>query len=419
MRGSLALAALLLLGACSGGAAGHGSVLPITRGSSDTGSALPGDTGSALPGDTGSALPGDTGSALPGDTGSALPGLSVNVCSQSVPAGQAACLAQQNLDIVPVPNAQADPLTIKGFQPKDLQQAYHLPAGGGGQLVAVIDAYDNPMVELDLATYRATFGLPPCTTANGCFQRVNQSGGTAYPAPDTAWGKETALDVEMVSAACPNCKILLVEANSASIDDLGAAVDRAVAMGAHVVSNSYAAPEWAQETAEEAHYNHPGVAETVSSGDGGIGATYPASSAHVTAVGGTILTGSNGAYTENSGWKYTGRGCSQFIAKPSWQRSWKCSGRASVDVGALADPASGVAVYDSFTDSGQVGGWMVLGGTSVGAPLVASAYALANDLGSINDASRLYKRWSQLHDVPPAGWDYVSGLGSPNGVGAF
>ena len=308
---------------------------------------------------------------------------------------------------------------IKGFQPADLQAAYHLPAAQSGQTVAIVDAYDNPTAELDLAVYRSTFGLPECSTANGCFRKVNQSGQTTYPVANAAWGKEIALDVQMVSAACPNCKILLVEANSASLDDLAAAVDEAVALGAHVVSNSYAAPEWADEVKLESHFNHPGVAITVASGDSGVGATYPASSAYVTAVGGTILTGSNGAYTENSGWKNSGRGCSQYIAKPAWQNKWYCRNRATNDAAAVADQASGVAVYDSFADPGMQHGWSVVGGTSVGAPLVAAAYALANDIGSMNSAGRLYARWRMLHDVPPAGWDYINGLGSPNGVGAF
>ncbi|GAC1389509.1 MAG: peptidase S8 [Vulcanimicrobiaceae bacterium] len=416
----LALAVVVTLAGCSGG--GTSSQVPYSnasRAAHDTGSALPGDTGSALPGDTGSALPGDTGSALPGDTGSALPGNVATVCSAVSQTGQARCLAQQNLDILPVPNAQADPLTIKGYQPKDLQAAYRLPAGQPGQTIAVVDAFDNPAVEADLAIYRATFGLPPCTIANGCFQKVNQQGQPAnFPAANTAWGKEIALDVEMISATCPNCRIVLVEANSASVDDLGASVDRAVALGATVVSNSYAASEWSGEVAEEQHYNHPGIAQTVSSGDEGIGATYPASSQYVTAVGGTVLTGTSGAYSE-SGWKYSGRGCSQYIAKPHWQAGWYCKTRATVDVAAIADPGSGVAVYDTFVDSGQIGGWVVLGGTSVGAPIIAAAYALAGDFGTQSDASRLYRRWTMLHDVPPAGWDYVTGLGSPNGVGAF
>ncbi|MDQ6930191.1 MAG: peptidase S8 [Candidatus Eremiobacteraeota bacterium] len=385
----------------------------------DAPSALPGDAPSALPGDAPSALPGDAPSALPGDAPSALPGTSRNVCAAAAP-GQASCLAILNLDIAPVANPNANPLTIKGFAPKDLLAAYHLPAGGAGRTVAIVDAYDDPTVEADLAVYRTTFGLTPCTSRNGCFRKVNQAGVAAsYPVPDVNWAKEIALDVDMVSASCPACNILLVEANSASIDDLGASVDKAVTLGANTVSNSYAATEWADEINEEKHFNHVGIAVTVASGDSGIGATYPAASRYVTAVGGTVLTGGKGAYNENSGWKNTGRGCSQFISKPWWQANFKCSGRAMTDVAAVADPASGVAAYDSFVPPGQSGGWMVFGGTSVGAPIIASAYALANDFTGRNSAARLYSRYKLLHDVPPVGWDYVTGVGSPKGVGAF
>jgi len=325
----------------------------------------------------------------------------------------------QNLDIPVLADAHGDPLMIKGYGPNDIRAAYHLPAGGNGMTVAIVDAYDDPLVESDLAVYRATFGLMPCTTQNGCFRKVNQIGATSYPQADIAWAKEIALDVDMVSAACPACKILLVEANTSNLDDLGAAVDRAVALGANAVSNSYAAQEYPDEIKTEAHFNHVGVPITVSSGDGGPGATYPAASRYVTAVGGTVMTGSSGSYHETAGWNNTGRGCSTYIGKPWWQSHFKCVGRAMTDVSALADPASGVAVYDSFVSPGQTGGWAVLGGTSVGAPIVASAYALANDFAGRNSAARLYWRYQYLNDVPPAGWDYITGLGSPNGVGAF
>ncbi|MFN2528945.1 MAG: peptidase S8 [Candidatus Baltobacteraceae bacterium] len=327
----------------------------------------------------------------------------------------------QNLDVPVLADANANALTIKGYEPKDLRSAYHIPDGGSDKTVAIVDAYDNPLVESDLAVYRAAFNLPACTTQNGCFRKVNQGGNSAaYPAPDAAWAKEIALDVEMVSATCPACKILLVEANSSSIDDLGASVDEAVTLGASAVSNSYAAPEYSGELASEQHFNHVGVAVTASSGDNGIGATYPAASLYVTAVGGTIMSGSNGSYAETGGWKNTGRGCSLYIRKPWWQANFQqCTGRAMTDVSALADPASGVAVYDTFTNAGQSGGWMVLGGTSVGAPIIASAYALAADFSGRNSAARLYWRHQYLTDVPPAGYDYPTGNGSPNGLGAF
>ena len=426
------LAAVLIAG-CSGKSSGvvpsGPSRLPsdtVMASPGDTVMASPGDTIMASPGDTIMASPGDTIMASPGDTVMASPGIvtfaltgnSRPLCAQPVAPGQSACLVHQNVDIVPVPNAQADPLTIKGYQPKDLQAIYHLNAAGGGT-VAIVDAFDNPSVEADLAIYRSTFGLPACTTLNGCFRKVNQSGASgAYPVANTAWGAEIALDVEMVSAICPACHILLVEANSASIDDLGASVDTAVAAGANAVSNSYAAPEWSGETAEESHYTHTGVPITASSGDSGRGATYPAASPHVTGVGGTVVTGSAGAYTENRAWNKAGYGCSAYFYRPHWQYPY-CHGREIPDVSAIADPASGVAVYDTFVDSGQLGGWQVFGGTSVGAPIIASIYAIAHDYGAAAAGWGVYAKQAQLHPVGAAGYHFGSGLGSPNGAGAF
>lgn len=442
----LSLVVLIGLGACSAGSNTHSatpSALPHVLGRTDavTGqpgdavsgqpadavSGVPGDAVSGQPGDAVSGVPGDAVTGQPGDAvsgvpgaASALPGKSQNLCAAPSAPGQASCLAIENIDVPEVPNPNADPLTIKGYAPKDIRAAYRLPDGPLGKTVAIVDAYDSPTVEADLAVYRAAFGLPACTSQNGCFRKVNQSGADgSYPSADAAWGTEIALDVDMVSAACPACKILLVEAGSANLDDLGASVDKAVALGASAVSNSYYASEYAGEVQEEPHYNHIGVPITVSSGDDGIGATYPAASRYVTAVGGTIMTGNNGAYQETAGWQQTGRGCSQYISKPWWQKQFKCTGRAMTDVSALADPANGVAVYDSFSRPGHLGGWMVVGGTSVGAPLIASAYALAADFGTRNSAARLYMRYKELNDVPPVGWDYTTGLGSPNGVTAF
>src|SRR5207247_5156877 len=137
--------------------------------------------------------------------------------------------------------------------------------------------------------YRSQFGLPDCTTANGCFKKVDQNGGTSYPTPNSAWAQEISLDLDMASAICPNCKIVLVEADSSSFSDLAAAVDEAVAQGATQVSNSYGNGEFKGEDTYESHYNHSGVAVTVSSGDSGYGAEFPASSQYMTAVGGTTL----------------------------------------------------------------------------------------------------------------------------------
>src|SRR5262249_48142693 len=157
-----------------------------------------------------------------------------------------------------------------------------------------VDAFDDANAESDLGVYRAQFGLPPCTTANGCFRKVDQNGGTNYPRGDRGWAEEISLDLDMVSAICPNCKILLVEANTSSFANLATAVDTAARLGANVISNSYGGGEYANEVSDESHFNHPGVAVTVSSGDSGFGAEFPAASQYVTAVGGTTLTRQGG-----------------------------------------------------------------------------------------------------------------------------
>ncbi|MFE3651295.1 S8 family serine peptidase [Streptomyces sp. NPDC059152] len=327
-----------------------------------------------------------------------------------------------------------------GFGPGDLQSAYNLPqSGGSGQTVAIIDANDDPNAEQDLATYRSQYGLPECSTANGCFQKVDQNGGTSYPVPDAGWAGEISLDVDMVSASCPSCHILLVEANSASMDDLGAAVNRAVTMGAKFVSNSYGGPEDSTDTtSDEQYFNHPGVAITVSSGDSGYGVEYPAASQYVTAVGGTSLQqdGSARGWSESvwgssAGGEGAGSGCSQYDAKPAWQKDTGCAKRTVADVASVADPATGLAVYDSY----QASGWNVYGGTSASAPFIAGVYALAGTPGaSDTPASYPYSHASALNDVTSGsngscspsylctagdGYDGPTGLGTPNGTAAF
>ncbi len=251
-----------------------------------------------------------------------------------------------------------------GLGPLDLLAAYALPgigAGfGAGRTVAVVDAYDLPTAESDLAAYRSQFGLPSCTSANGCFRKVDENGGTNYPIANSGWGGEIALDIEMVSAVCPSCSILLVEARSASMLDLGASVNTAAALGAIAISNSYLGPESSNEHSyDSAYYDHPGIAVTASSGDGGYGVGYPAASPYVVAVGGTSLSAatSSRGWTETA-WSGAGSGCSRYEAKPAWQQDVGCSMRTVADVSAVADPNTGVAVYSV----GQ-GGWVVFGGT--------------------------------------------------------
>src|SRR4029079_11160136 len=295
-----------------------------------------------------------------------------HACSTAVPHRLAHCDALVRTDRgakAVQPNALP-----AGLGPADLQSAYKLPSAtaGSGQTVAIVDAQDDPTAESDLATYRSTYGLPACTTANGCFKKVNQNGVQgSYPPANTGWAGEISLDVDMVSAACPNCKILLVEANSPSIANLGTSVNRAVTMGAKFVSNSYGGGESSGETTwDTSYYRHNGVAVTASTGDNGYGVSYPASSPYVTAVGGTSLTrdGSSRGWGE-SAWSGAGSGCSAYEAKPSFQSSVTtgCTRRAVADVSAVADPNTGVAVYQTYGGSG----WAVYGGGEATGPLHA------------------------------------------------
>lgn len=325
-----------------------------------------------------------------------------------------------------------------GYGPADLQAAYALPSttAGGGVTVAIVDAYDDPDAERDLAVYRAQFRLPPCTTANGCFTKVDQRGGTDLPAADPGWAEEISLDLDMVSAVCPNCHLLLVEADSASIANLGAAVDTAVALGADAVSNSYGGPDM-KDAYYGRHYHHEGVAITASAGDNGYGVSYPASSKWVTAVGGTTLrrSGVHRGFTETA-WTGSGSGCSAYNTT-TWQPATTtgCEGRAVADVSAVADPATGVAVYDSEDFQGA-SGWLTFGGTSASSPIVAATFALAGNASEVSDGSYLWSHHAStsLWDIGSGsngtcptpqwctagtGWDGPTGWGTPNGTAAF
>ncbi|HUX32961.1 MAG TPA: S8 family serine peptidase, partial [Gemmatimonadaceae bacterium] len=244
---------------------------------------------------------------------------------------------------------------------------------------------------------------------------------------------EISLDLDMASAICPNCKILLVEASSSSFANLAAAEDEAAKLGATVISNSYGGSEYSSEVSDQSHFNHPGIAITVSSGDGGYGVEFPAASQYVTAVGGTTLTrdGSARGFSETV-WSGAGSGCSAYITKPSWQTDAGCSHRTVADVAAVADPNTGVSVYDTYRL--HPGGWLVFGGTSVAAPLIGGVYALAGNAGSITYGSTSYSALTSVFDVLSGsngscggsylctgtmGYDGPTGNGTPNGTGAF
>ncbi|MHB8573796.1 MAG: S53 family peptidase [Dehalococcoidia bacterium] len=354
-----------------------------------------------------------------------------HVCPGPEAPGNARCHALVRTDVHGVnPNTSAP----SGYFPADLQGAYSLPSttAGTGQTVAIVDAYDDPKAESDLGVYRSQWGLSACTTSNGCFRKVNQTGGTKYPRGNTGWAEEISLDLDMVSAICPNCHILLVEATSNSFANLAAAVDEAAALGANAISNSYGGSEYSTEVTDQSHYNHPGVAITASSGDNGYGVEFPAASQYVTAVGGTTLAAAaNTRGWSETAWSGAGSGCSAYISKPSWQVDTGCSKRTVADVAADADPNTGVAVYDSDL---RKGGWLVFGGTSVASPIIASVYALAGNAGSVTYGSYPYSHTSSLFDVTSGsngscggsylctgvkGYDGPTGLGTPNGSGGF
>jgi len=368
--------------------------------------------------------------AAPGNSG---PHRNVHVCASPAP-GTAGCDAIRSDPSSA--SGQAAPMAAAptGYGPADIQSAYALAGlASGGKTVAIVDAYNAPTAEADLGVYRSQFGLPACTTANGCFKKVNQTGGTgSLPRNDGGWAQEISLDLDMVSAACPDCKILLVEAKTSSFANLATAVNTAAKMGAVAISNSYGGSD---TTSYASSYDHPGIAITASTGDNGYGVSAPASFPGVVAVGGTSLTKDSSARGwSEAAWNGAGSGCSTKNAKPSYQTSaTACGMKATADVSAVADPNTGVAVYDSYAYQGY-SGWMKFGGTSASSPIIASVYALGTAATGSYPAAYTWAHAGQLNDVTTgsngactttvwcssgSGWDGPTGLGTPNGVSAF
>ena len=320
-----------------------------------------------------------------------------------------------------------------GLTPCSLRSAYGLTGatGGAGHTVAIVDAYDNPNAESDLAVYRRAYGLPACTTANGCFRKVNQNGLSRYPAANTTWAQEISLDLDMVSAICSRCQILLVEATSSKLMDLLTAENRAATMGATVISNSWGFAEFSSERNYDSYFRH-GIPITASTGDSGYGVWWPASSPNVTAVGGTTLVRSR---TTARGWAETawsgaGSGCSKYEPKPAFQTDTRCKRRTVADVSAIANPKTGVATYNTY----QRSGWLVFGGTSVGAPIIAAVYALAGNGKTISTPGHAYAHRRAFSGTSAGsngkcggtylctavtGYDGPTGLGTPKGTGGF
>jgi PKD repeat protein len=360
-----------------------------------------------------------------------------------------------------------------GLTPAQLASAYGYDptAGGAGQTVAVVDAYDDPTIEGDLGAFDIQYGLSPCTEANGCFEKVGQTGGrTVLPAHDsTGWSVEIALDVETVRAACRQCKILLVEANDSTYRNLATAVNEAVSLGTSEVSNSYGGPEGEIGLSEQSAYNHPGVVIAAATGDLGYDdwtvieeleekgkrvkppgqPNAPASLPSAIAVGGTTLTLTEaGARETESVWNgngpgdssfyvegASGGGCSTLFAAKPWQQDvpgFTATGcgtkRLDADVAAVADPLTGFDIYDSYACgsycqvSGLGKGWATIGGTSLSTPLISSLYALAGGGDHVEYPSlTLYGHLGSpsLFDVTEGangycGGESVSECGNPN-----
>jgi hypothetical protein len=365
----------------------------------------------------------------------------VRACPRALVPGRLACQALKRTGIRP--RLQSTPNSIPGgygYGPTQLQSAYNLTAAsaadGAGTTVALVDAFDDPTALSDLAIYRSAARLPRAT-----ISKVNQN-GASWPLParapvDDDWTLEESLDLDMLSAICPLCNIVLVEAT----DDTGLnlfTAERTATAVARYVSDSWGGPESREDTVLDQRYlNHPGTVITVSAGDAGYGVSYPASSPYVVAVGGTSLRPASTprGWTESvwgtlTGGPGTGSGCSAYEPKPSWQSDPGCRRRSDNDIAADADPDTGVAVYDSSNGNG---GWNEVGGTSASAPMVAAAYALAGKPGA-NPAQDIYRHTGSLFPVTTGangicspsymcaagvGYHAPVGYGSPDGLAAF
>jgi len=321
------------------------------------------------------------------------------------------------------PNASASPT---GLSPATIKSVYNFPtstSSGAGTTIAIVDAYDDPTAASDLSVFSSQYGLPACTTANGCFTKVNQTGGTKYPRANSGWALEISLDIQWAHAIAPGAKILLVEASSASFTNLLAAEDYAAAH-AQFVSNSWGGNEFSGESSYDSHFVHSGVSFFVSSGDAGTPAEYPSASPNVISVGGTSLKfNADGSLNSETGWSGSGGGCSAYETATSAQSSFSqygqvnCAGkRATPDVSLDADPNSGVSVYDSTSYQGRRGWWTV-GGTSASSPMIAARSAV----GSVAvNSSYVYGSNISFRDITSGnngasaliGYDLVTGRGS-------
>jgi len=365
----------------------------------------------------------------------------------SAPAGHERCFAlfapQLRVNAAIAAGVRGAASHPSGLSPADIAAAYKLPTSRNPhETVAVVEAFQTPKLAANLAVYRSHYGLGACKESTGCLRVVNEK-GNASPLPASAvpsgWDVETMLDVSMVSAVCPHCKILVVEARNDSYANLAAAENTAARLGAQVISNSYGTPESGFSQAYSADYDHPGHVIVVANGDNGFtAANFPANLTTVTAVGGTQLAKARNArgWTEqvwNNEVGAGGSGCSAYVAKPAWQHDAHCSMRTVGDVAAVA---WNIPIYEKLQ-----GGWLTVGGTSVSAPVIAGVYALAGNAatvplgyayahaGSLFDITTGNNDWFNGAGGATCGFDYLcvakkgydapTGMGTPDGTGAF
>jgi subtilase family serine protease len=317
---------------------------------------------------------------------------------------------------------------VPGFHPADLQAAYKFPsaAAGRGQTIAIVIAASDPNAEADLAVYRSTFGLKPCSVSSGCLAILTTPSYTV--APDKDWAREASTGLDMASAICPNCKLMLYQTPNTK-DHLAQGISAAAAAGATVISNSFTL----NEHSSMATWQFPSVPVIAAAGDSGFGfVDWPAAATNVIAVGATTLTRASTTargWTE-SVWSGTSSGCSAVATKPAWQTNTGCTGRMTADIAAVGDPNTPVGIYDSYQDNG----WLQVGGTSVSAPIIAGAYGLAANGATLTGAASIYAHADALFAVTTGsngtcsvavmcnagpGYDGPTGMGTPNGIGAL
>ena len=326
-------------------------------------------------------------------------------------------------------------LKPSGVSPAEIKKVYNLPATGGKGTIAIIDAYDDPNMESDLAVFDKQYNLPACTAANGCFEKHKMASSTAS---DSGWAMETSLDVEWAHAIAPTAKILLVEAKTPSGANLLSAIDYATSRKDVIaISMSWGGAEFSDELSYDTHFvdkANPAAAFFASSGDDGAGASWPASSPNVIGVGGTSLAlASSGALIAESAWSGSGGGVSAYEKEPVWQTAYKISKaggmRAIPDVSYDADPASGYSIYiTTGTVAKAKGAWDTVGGTSAGAPQWAAIQALGGSavLARFYSDKASTSTLKYFRDITSGSngacayycdarkrYDYVTGLGSP------